>query len=68
MLNILGLGFGPFFTGMVGDYLLPTLGTESLRWAMGTITIANVLGAVFFVMAARTIREELNNDLSRKYR
>jgi hypothetical protein len=53
---------------MVSDFLLPTLGTESLRWAMGTITIANVLGAVFFVMAAKTIREELNNDLSRKYR
>jgi predicted MFS family arabinose efflux permease len=60
VLNILGLGCGPLFTGMVSDYLLPTLGTESLRWAMGTITIANVLGAVFFVIAARTIREDLN--------
>jgi|688.fasta_scaffold82725_3 hypothetical protein len=68
VLNIVGLGCGPLFTGMVSDFLLPTLGTESLRWAMGTITIANVLGAVFFVMAAKTIREELNNDLSRKYR
>jgi hypothetical protein len=59
-LNILGIGCGPLFTGMVSDYLLPTLGTESLRWVMGTITIANVLGAVIFVMAARTIREGLH--------
>jgi predicted MFS family arabinose efflux permease len=59
VLNIVGLGCGPLFTGMVSDYLLPTLGTESLRWAMGTITIANVLGAVFFIMAGKTIREEL---------
>lgn len=66
VLNIVGLGCGPLITGMVSDFLLPTLGTESLRWAMGTITIANVLGAVFFVMAARTIREELLRRIGQK--
>jgi hypothetical protein len=59
VLNIVGLGCGPLFTGMASDYLLPTLGTESLRWAMGTTLMANVLGTVFYIMAARTIREEL---------
>jgi len=59
VLNIIGLGCGPLFTGMISDYLKPSLGAESIRWAMSTTLIANILGAFFFFMAARTIREEL---------
>jgi predicted MFS family arabinose efflux permease len=59
VLNIIGLGCGPLFTGMVSDYLKPSMGAESIRWALSTTFIANILGAFFFFMAARTIREEL---------
>jgi predicted MFS family arabinose efflux permease len=59
VLNIIGLGCGPLFTGMVSDYLKPSMGAESIRWALSTTLIANILGAIFFFMAARTIREEL---------
>jgi predicted MFS family arabinose efflux permease len=62
ILNILGLGCGPLFTGMVSDHLRPSMGTESLRWALSSALIANILGAVFFFMAARTIREDLNRE------
>ena len=60
ILNFLGLGCGPLFTGMVSDYLKPSIGTESLRWALSSALISNILGAVFFFIAARTIREDLN--------
>ena len=60
VLNIVGLGCGPLVTGMVSDYLKPSMGAESLRWALSTTMIANILGAIFFLMAAKTIREELN--------
>jgi hypothetical protein len=60
ILNIAGLGCGPLITGMVSDYLKPTMGAESLRWALSTALIANILGALFFFMAAKTIREDLN--------
>lgn len=61
VLNIVGLGCGPLFTGMVSDYLVPTMGTESLRWALGTTMIANLLGAVFYILASRTIRMEIKH-------
>ena len=45
--------------GMVSDYLKPSIGAESIRWALSSALIANFLGAFFFFMAARTIREDL---------
>ncbi|MES1181684.1 MAG: MFS transporter, partial [Flavobacterium sp.] len=59
VLNIIGLGCGPLITGMVSDYLKPSMGAESIRWAMSTTLFANVFGAIFFFMAAKTITEEL---------
>ena len=61
VLNIIGLGCGPLFTGMVSDYLKPSMGAESLRWALSTTVFANILGAILFLMAAKTIREDLKN-------
>ena len=34
ILNIIGLGLGPWSVGMLSDYLQPSLGAESLRYAM----------------------------------
>ena len=62
ILNILGLGCGPLITGIVSDYLKPSMGAESLRWALTSALIANILGAFLFFMAARTIREDLNKQ------
>ncbi|MBX9785370.1 MAG: MFS transporter [Chitinophagaceae bacterium] len=59
VLNIIGLGCGPLFTGMVSDYLKPSMGAESLRWALSTTVISNVLAAALFFLAAKTIREDL---------
>ncbi|WP_033075534.1 spinster family MFS transporter [Sphingopyxis sp. MWB1] len=34
MFNIVGLGLGPLFAGMVSDALKPAYGDDSLRWAL----------------------------------
>ena len=60
VLNIVGLGCGPLITGMVSDFLKPSMGAESLRWALSSALISNILAAIFFFMAARTLREDLN--------
>jgi len=33
-LNLIGLGMGPLLIGMASDYLAPSYGVQSLRWAM----------------------------------
>jgi MFS family permease len=60
ILNIIGLGAGPWTIGMVSDYLSPTHGVESLRYAM--LYILPVIGfwsVCHFYLASKTLREDL---------
>ena len=57
--NLVGTGAGPLLVGYLSDVLTPTLGVESLRYAMiiGVTVIA--WGALHFFIAAKHIRNEL---------
>ncbi len=60
ILNTIGLGLGPWTIGMLSDYLLPTLGQESLRYAMLYVLPAIMFwSACHFYLAARSLREDL---------
>ena len=61
VLNIIGLGLGPQFTGIVSDVLNITtdLGAESLRWALVISLVFNLVSAVLYLLAARTVKEDL---------
>lgn len=59
VLNIIGLGFGPFVGGIISDALQPKLGVDALRWALSNTVIASVLSAFCFYMASKTIRKDL---------
>jgi len=60
IVNIIGLGAGPWIIGMVSDYLKPSLGQESLRHAMLYILPAIMFWSVcHFYLASRTLREDL---------
>ncbi len=60
IINMIGLGLGPWSTGMLSDYLEPSLGIESLRYAMLYLLPPIMLwSACHFFMAARTLREDL---------
>ncbi len=58
MYNIVGLGLGPLFVGMISDHLKPELGDASLRWAlMGIIPFALAAAASQFAMTRHLNRE-----------
>ncbi len=60
ILNIIGLGLGPWTIGIVSDLLEPALGTESLRCAMLYILPAVMFWSVcHFYLAAVTLRQDL---------
>jgi len=55
MLNLFGLGFGPLVVGIISDLLQPSLGIESLRWALSIILLVNIISAALFFGAAKKI-------------
>jgi MFS family permease len=62
ILNIIGLGLGPQFTGIASDVLNVTtsLGADSLRWALVLSLVFNVVSAILYLMAGRTLQEDLD--------
>ena len=60
VLNLIGLGLGPWAVGVLSDVLAPTLGQESLRYAMlYLLPIAMTWSVLHFYMASRSLREDL---------
>ncbi|MCB1700334.1 MAG: MFS transporter [Pseudomonadales bacterium] len=60
IINTIGLGLGPWSIGLFSDYLEPTLGLESLRYAMLYVLPAVMCwSACHFYLAARTLRADL---------
>ncbi|MEH6606346.1 MAG: MFS transporter [Pseudomonadales bacterium] len=60
VINIIGLGLGPWIIGMLSDYLQASLGVESLRYAMLYVLPAIMFwSACHFYLAARTLRADL---------
>lgn len=60
IINIIGLGLGPWSTGMLSDSLQASLGADSLRYAMLYLLPPVMFwSACHFYLAARTLREDL---------
>jgi len=60
ILNLIGLGMGPTSVGLLSDYLAPTHGAESLRYAlMFIVPAALTTSAIFYLLAARYLRDDL---------
>ncbi len=60
VLNLIGLGLGPWSVGVLSDWLEPGLGTESLRQALLYLVPAtSILSGIHFVFAARYLHGDL---------
>ena len=59
VLNMIGLGLGPFLTGLTSDLLAPQYGDESLRYSMLITAHVGLLGVLFFFLAARRLPADL---------
>ncbi len=59
VLNMIGLGLGPFVTGLLSDYFQPTYGDNSLRYAMVVTAFVGLLGILSLYLGGRRLREDI---------
>ena len=59
VLNMIGLGLGPFLTGLTSDLLQPAYGEQSLRYSMLITAQLKVLAVLMFFQGARYLRDDL---------
>jgi len=52
-----GQGGGPLVVGAANDYVRPELGVDPIRYWLLAAAATSFVGALFFVWAARSIRE-----------
>jgi predicted MFS family arabinose efflux permease len=59
ILNMIGLGAGPFIVGFLNDLLAEQFGVEAIRYSMLGVGVMGGPAAVFFYLASRNLREDL---------
>jgi hypothetical protein len=59
VLNIIGFGTGPYLIGLESDLLRPSLGAQSIRWALLSTVTTWFIAAWCFWMATRTLKADL---------
>lgn len=60
ILNIIGLGMGPFAVGFLSDVLASSYGVESLRYSMlALLPTVMIWSSIHFYLASRTLHEDL---------
>lgn len=64
-LNLLGLGLGPLFVGLISDLLAPSLGVEALRYGMVAVVLFGEFMAFgLFLLAAMYLKGDLKETNS----
>jgi hypothetical protein len=59
VLNLIGMGLGPYLVGILSDLLNPTFGIESIRYALCVAVLVNLWAGVHYFAGARTMRGDL---------
>ena len=59
--NLIGLGLGPLFFGMLSDAFQPVAGSESVRWVLFGAAWLGLVPAYFFWRARKLLHVELLN-------
>jgi len=59
VLNVVGLGLGPFLVGFLNDQLAADHGDEAIRYSFLVLTLMGGLASVFFWVGSATLREDL---------
>jgi len=59
ILNLIGLGLGPLAIGAISDWLAPTYGVESLRYAFAFTFITGTIAMILFWLAAKNYPKDL---------
>jgi MFS family permease len=59
VVNIVGLGLGPYLTGLLSDALAVRSGGQALALSLAVVTTASGLGVIHFVLAMRTVEADM---------
>jgi hypothetical protein len=59
ILNMVGLGLGPLLIGFLNDQLADRFGVEAIRYSLLIVGMVGVPSSVCFLLASRTLREDL---------
>jgi predicted MFS family arabinose efflux permease len=59
ILNIIGFGLGPLCVGKLSDLLRPSLGNDSIRWAMLSTAVPWTASALCYWLASRSLASDL---------
>lgn len=59
ILNMIGLGLGPFLVGVLSDLLSGTFGNDSLRYAIVIATAAYFWAGAHFMLAGKSLRSDM---------
>ena len=57
--NLIGLGAGPQVVGILSDAFAVSAGNFSLRYALLVVGASNVAAGIFYLRAARSVRDDL---------
>jgi hypothetical protein len=56
ILNMIALGFGPTYVGVLSSALIPALGEElALRISLSTVIVAGLIGALYFYLMSKHV-------------
>lgn len=58
VINLIGLGLGPLFFGMLSDAVQPIAGEDSVRWVLVGAAGLSVIPATFYWLASRHLNRE----------
>jgi predicted MFS family arabinose efflux permease len=59
ILNIVGLGAGPFLVGFLNDRLAADFGAEAIRYSLLSVALMGLVAGLLFWRASRTLLEDL---------
>ncbi|MDA0338621.1 MAG: MFS transporter [Proteobacteria bacterium] len=61
VINLIGLGLGPWAVGALSEALRPEFGQDSLRYALLAMSMLGIWGAFHYYLAGRHYRDDLAN-------
>ena len=64
MISLVGAALGPLVVGVLNDWLDPRFGVEAVRYSLLIVIVPHTLAAIFNLLAARTLREDLQEASS----
>ena len=59
LMTLVGMGLGPLLVGVMSEGLGSDYGTDSIRYALLTISVSLPLSSLLFLRAARSLRADL---------